>query len=291
MTRVLETPRSISNCPPNARFGDGVRPGPRTDETQRAVSGLASEPTDTGTGIRGCHHTTAASCGVAALLGCDGMTVVARIALTPSSFALGRAFETIPGLPVTARCVVPVSQAAMPYFWVETTDGNGVAKRLREADRVGDVTVLDETESQSLLKVSWAEAPDDVLSVMSDTDATALDVAREMDTWVFRLQFPGYDSLSMFNHQCRERGIEVSLERVHRSAVAGEPRDGLTPEQRELLATALEVGYFEVPRQTTLRELGDDLGISDSAASQRLRRGLSTLLADNLRAGKNEPTE
>lgn len=231
------------------------------------------------------------SSGTAALPDCDGMTVVARIALASSSFALGRVFETIPDVTVTAECVVPVSPATMPYFWVETTDGAGVAERLCGSERVEDVTVLDEAESQSLLKVTWAEAPDDVLPVMSDTDAVALDVAREADTWVFRLQFPASDSLSTFNHRCRERGVEVSLERVYQSSGAGEPRDGLTPAQRELLATALEVGYFEVPRQTTLRELGDGLGISDSAASQRLRRGLSTFLADNLRTGENEPTE
>jgi len=219
------------------------------------------------------------------------MTVVARIALPSSSFALRRAFETVPDVTVTAESVVPVSPATMPYFWVETADGTGVAERLRGADRVEGVTVLDETDSQALLKVSWVEAPDDVLPVMADTDAVALDVARETDTWVFRLQFPAYDSLSTFNQRCRERGIEVSPERVYRSAAAGEPRDGLTTEQRELLATALDVGYFEVPRQTTLQELGDGLGISDSAASQRLRRGISTLLADNLRTGEHEPRE
>jgi hypothetical protein len=170
----------------------------------------------------------------------------------------------------------------MPYFWVETTDGAGVAERLCEVERVEDVSVLDETESQSLLKVTWAEEPDDVLPVMSDTDAVALDVARETDTWVFRLQFPASDSLSTFNHRCRERGVEVSLERVYQSTGAGEPRDGLTPAQRELLATALEVGYFEVPRQTTLRET--------RGRPRHLRlRGLTAIAAWTLDVSRGQP--
>lgn len=216
------------------------------------------------------------------------MTVVASIALAPSSFALGRAFEAVPDVPVTAESVVPISPATMPYFWVERADGTAVVERLREAELVADVTVLDETGSRLLLEIAWVEQPDDVLPVMHDTDAAVLDAVRQSGEWVFRLRFPAYDSLSTFNQRCRERGVDVSLKQVYRSSTASGTRDGLTAEQREVLATALDAGYFEVPRETTLRELGDTLGISDSAASQRLRRGLSTLLSGPLRSGEND---
>lgn len=48
---------------------------------------------------------------------------------------------------------------------------------------------------------------------------------------------------------------------------------GLTTGQRDLVVAAYEAGYFDVPRETTLVELGEELEISDSAVSQRLAVG------------------
>jgi hypothetical protein len=51
----------------------------------------------------------------------------------------------------------------------------------------------------------------------------------------------------------------------------------LSPKQREALAVALDRGYFDVPRRATLADVADELGVSDSAASQRIRRGCREL--------------
>lgn len=47
--------------------------------------------------------------------------------------------------------------------------------------------------------------------------------------------------------------------------------DVLTEKQRDTLELALEAGYYEQPRDTSLTELSDTIGISKSAVSQRLR--------------------
>lgn len=51
---------------------------------------------------------------------------------------------------------------------------------------------------------------------------------------------------------------------------------------RELLATAVERGYFEVPRQTPLTVLADAHDISDVEASERLHAGAEVALRDYL---------
>jgi len=43
----------------------------------------------------------------------------------------------------------------------------------------------------------------------------------------------------------------------------------------------LETGYFAVPSQVSLEELSDRLAVSDAAVSQRLRRGIESLLIDH----------
>jgi len=52
----------------------------------------------------------------------------------------------------------------------------------------------------------------------------------------------------------------------------------LTEKQREALATAYTMGYFEHPQQTDLGAIADELGISTSAASGRIRRGIGSLI-------------
>ncbi|WP_128223968.1 helix-turn-helix domain-containing protein [Halobacteriaceae archaeon SHR40] len=44
----------------------------------------------------------------------------------------------------------------------------------------------------------------------------------------------------------------------------------ITDKQREAIETALEKGYYENPRQASLSDLAEELGVTDSAVSQRL---------------------
>lgn len=52
----------------------------------------------------------------------------------------------------------------------------------------------------------------------------------------------------------------------------------LLSDEREALRYALERGYFEVPRETTIVEVADELGRSDVDVLQDIHRGMSTIL-------------
>jgi predicted DNA binding protein len=56
----------------------------------------------------------------------------------------------------------------------------------------------------------------------------------------------------------------------------------MTADQQEAILKAYERGYFEVPRNTTISELSEVFEISDNAYSQRLRRGLSSLIFETM---------
>ena len=53
--------------------------------------------------------------------------------------------------------------------------------------------------------------------------------------------------------------------------------DEITEKQREAVTKAVASGYYSTPRETSLEELADDLGVSKSACSQRLNAVESTL--------------
>lgn len=52
----------------------------------------------------------------------------------------------------------------------------------------------------------------------------------------------------------------------------------LTDRQRDVLRTAVEMGYFEYPRGATMTEIADELGINDSTLSQHLVAAQSKIL-------------
>lgn len=51
---------------------------------------------------------------------------------------------------------------------------------------------------------------------------------------------------------------------------------------RDFLTTAVEQGYFKVPRQTSLVDLADEHDISDREASERLRTEIDAVLREHL---------
>lgn len=61
---------------------------------------------------------------------------------------------------------------------------------------------------------------------------------------------------------------------------ARDPTGVLTAAERETLRVALEKGYFEVPRETTLVEIAEELDRSDVEASQQIRRGMGAVLRE-----------
>lgn len=48
--------------------------------------------------------------------------------------------------------------------------------------------------------------------------------------------------------------------------------ESLTDSQWETLMTAYRMGYFEVPRNASLEDVADELGVTHQSTSERMRR-------------------
>ena len=48
------------------------------------------------------------------------------------------------------------------------------------------------------------------------------------------------------------------------------------------MVLAYKRGYFDTPRDVTMEDLGDELGISQQAVASRLNRGISAVLGSTL---------
>ena len=118
----------------------------------------------------------------------------------------------------------------------------------------------------------------------SESGAVFLDGDRRRDGWRFRIQFPDEESLQRYVAYCEDRAIDlqpIRLSRTNESTPV--ERFGLTTVQARTLVTASESDFFDIPRGCTLEELADQWEISHQALSERLRRGMDSLVESTLR--------
>ncbi|WP_152041323.1 helix-turn-helix domain-containing protein [Salinigranum salinum] len=129
---------------------------------------------------------------------------------------------------------------------------------------------------------------DDVPEVAAYRASVALDgvvlrAENDGSGWLVRMRFPDRESIAAFCERCWESGFDLRIRAVYdQRNEAPEKRYGLTQAQYETLLTALEHDYFSIPRGASLRDVADELGVSSQAASERLRRGMKTLVRATL---------
>lgn len=227
------------------------------------------------------------------------MAIVADITVPAASFA--PALAVLGAETVEFERVVPVAASNTSMFWVSNVAGNGAAGRpdggvtlddgpglagsleasLRARDGIARVTCVAESADRLLFEVEWAGDTGVVLRALERCQAAILEATGNGQVWDLRLWFNSHEDLATFNGLVTADGVPVTLRRL--SSPANPNRNGVVSDrQAKALTLALERGYFEVPRRVTIGDLADDLNVSDSAVSQRLRRGLSLLVRDAL---------
>lgn len=99
--------------------------------------------------------------------------------------------------------------------------------------------------------------------------------------WLIQLLLPDKDALNTVWQYARNNDILFDIIDVYGSKSTSEESDssyGLTREQRTALLTAYKKGYFQEPREMSLSDVADELGLSSTAMSGRLRRGMQNLI-------------
>ena len=77
-------------------------------------------------------------------------------------------------------------------------------------------------------------------------------------------------------------GLDPDLLRVGPYTGRDEPIDALTERQREVVRTAYDLGYYEVPRTVSSDEVAAELGLEPSTVTEHLQRAERNFLAREL---------
>lgn len=222
------------------------------------------------------------------------MSVVATVAVPTTTFPLETLVRNHPETTVRLVQVIPDETSFVPYFWVENGGVATIDSALRDGEHSDSFEIVYVAGPNTLVRVEWSEAANGFIDLVYSTGGTVFEGVGALDSWRFQLRFDERADLSTFYRECGNRNITVDVLGIHTSGVSDGSEPGLGPGveltdiQRETLLTALEVGYFDVPRETNLTDLAAKLGVSDTATSQRLRRGIAALLEQTLAAESNE---
>lgn len=179
---------------------------------------------------------------------------------------------------------VPLGEAVPRYLWILNPPPETLDRLVASEPSIDRIDIHERTDDRILGRVDWNDNRPTFFSALVASDAICIRSIGTVDVWEFVLRFPTRDLMAHCYRSCLDRGIGVSVKRLHESDPShclAQP-SVLTPPQREALTTALEAGYFDVPREVTLQELAEHIGVSDTAISQRLRRGVKNLLMDSL---------
>lgn len=209
------------------------------------------------------------------------MAVIADITIDAEAFDLGRVLSGFPDVTIELERIVPLEQNIIPLFWISGADLDAIEAALADHVHTERVKRLTTTDDETLFEVHWTTEINGVIQALIAHRAKILEATGTADEWEFRLRFGSHEDLSEFNMELTEGDVPITLRHLYNPSIP-EEQAPLSPEQEEALRRAYYDGYYAVPRRKNLVELADDFDISDSALSQRLRRGTAAMIERHL---------
>ncbi|SFL05697.1 Predicted DNA binding protein, contains HTH domain [Halogranum rubrum] len=205
---------------------------------------------------------------------------------------LRRAIDVAPSTRVTVvDDRMPPNGAMKLIFRAEGDDLDAFERGLGLDPTIADARKLDETASRRLIRVNYSErgVEESITPVVTAEDAMLSEATVTDDGFWVRVWFPDRDSLRRIREWSQDRGRSFDVEKIYNDELTdSETPYGLTEAQLEAIQYCYRDGYFEVPRSTTCSAVADDLGISSQSLSERLRRGLTSVIDGSGLAIKSE---
>lgn len=127
-------------------------------------------------------------------------------------------------------------------------------------------------------RVTWNGRTRELIQGLTDLDVTLLDVYGQADCWKLRLLAPDRTAIRQVDEVLVGGGCTPQYETIGPLDSTRIRGPDLNQKHYETLITAFEMGYYDIPRDITVKELAEEFGISHQALSERLRRAHGQLI-------------
>jgi predicted DNA binding protein len=207
------------------------------------------------------------------------MSVITEVRIPPDDFELGQILSLDEVSAIELETLVPSGDATVPLFWVYEPVEDGFLDALESYPTVNTVTEMEVFGDRTLFRLDWDASQDHLFQCILNHKGQILSATGTSKGWDFELRFPHRDALSQCQACCEDTHVSLELIRVYNPTDPGVgPWYGLSEPQREALMLAVSMGYYDIPRGCTTEEVAYELGISDQAVTERLRRAIGAFV-------------
>ena len=169
------------------------------------------------------------------------------------------------------------------YFWIEASDFGTVEETLTEDHTVADFSVIAGTDDRRTYRIEYSDEAKLITPTITDIGGITRESRSYSNGWKLHVQFEDHSALSALYEYASTEDIRLELLELRQQEENDDRVEfGLTESQREALMAAFMQGYYDEPREASLKELASFLGISRTAVSGRLKRGSARLIEEVL---------
>ncbi|MDS0280697.1 helix-turn-helix domain-containing protein [Haloarcula onubensis] len=208
------------------------------------------------------------------------MSVTAKIHIQHERLALVPTLRALHDIEIQVITQGTTAPGATNFPFLVTYDDRAeLEARFDEDPTVERYELVDWTDDTGIYYI--AHTPETLLisTVVTDVNGLLVHTETKGNGWLARLLLPNREALSAVWEFATEHDISLEIIEVYGKGDAGAGESyGLTDEQTAALQTAYEEGYFGEPREVSLDEVASVMGLSSTAMSGRLRRGMRNLV-------------
>lgn len=172
----------------------------------------------------------------------------------------------------------PGESAGFALLRITTDEVDDVLAAMEAHSGLAETSVMTRSPGEATVQI---EASSPLLLLAAQGAGVPIEMPVEVANGVATLDATGaHDRLSTFGDQLAGMGLSYEVEFVQQRV---NPSQLLTETQLDLLLTAVEAGYYDVPRGSTLTEVAETAGIAKSTCSETLQRVERTVVREFVR--------
>jgi len=193
--------------------------------------------------------------------------------------------RTTPTVPTVSRShpeaqfnvltAMPGDTEGFALVWITAPDVGPVIDDVREQPAVTDMEVVQRADTEATIQFGTTTP---MLLIAAQRAGVPIEMPVRIRNGEATIDVSGaHDRLSTFGAQLEGMGLGFRIRYIRERS---RPSQLLTETQQELLVTAVEMGYYDTPRECSLTELAEAVGIAKSTASETLHRAEGAVIKE-----------
>ncbi|MGQ4555523.1 helix-turn-helix domain-containing protein [Halobellus sp. GM3] len=209
------------------------------------------------------------------------MSITAKVHIEHEHLSLAPTLQNLDGVKIRVITQGTTDPGSTDFpFLIEYEDHDELESMLEADVTVESFELVDRSGDTAIYYIEHTPETRLISGVVTEQNGFLVHTETKDDGWLVHLLLPDRAALNAVWEYAIENDISLDIIEIYSNDDAGgESSYGLTDEQLAALQLAFDRGYFNEPRDISLSEVAEEMDLSSTAMSGRLRRGMRNLIA------------